>query len=377
MGGALDWHYAHLPFPPPAPQLKDEPASTWVPPSAQAPASAKPAALAIPAASRADAKASSPSFQIHTTESARIKDGPHPANADKAAIIPDFSPQPTRFSNDNVHSEPSSALEPKLASGANYNPDQDPTELITGESEEEWQLRQGFQFLTPGAVKIFDASRAFRQARAEEDRAREREEQEHEEHHQKGAEQIFSQRAKPASDKRLQSPRGGGALPHSTRSQPPTQLQAQPLAPYRPQPEPASRPRLHPQYDVDDEDAMRNDTPLPKPSTLLSQDSAPVSSLKSRSVHPNAVGPPRPPGEGRGTRARKRARKAESAASSKHTQSSLLAWDADVAQHSLGTSQADNTVAQLMARPASPPELSRLSGELESIRARALASLRR
>ena len=34
-----------------------------------------------------------------------------------------------------------------------------------GETDEEWQRRHGFQYLTPGAVKVFDTSRRFREER--------------------------------------------------------------------------------------------------------------------------------------------------------------------------------------------------------------------
>lgn len=39
------------------------------------------------------------------------------------------------------------------------------TELAPGETEEEWQAKHGFEFLTPGAARVFDASRRFREHR--------------------------------------------------------------------------------------------------------------------------------------------------------------------------------------------------------------------
>lgn len=39
------------------------------------------------------------------------------------------------------------------------------TELAPGETEEEWQARYGYEFLTPGAARVFDASRRFRERR--------------------------------------------------------------------------------------------------------------------------------------------------------------------------------------------------------------------
>jgi hypothetical protein len=39
------------------------------------------------------------------------------------------------------------------------------TELAPGETEEEWQAKYGFEFLTPGAARVFDTSRRFRERR--------------------------------------------------------------------------------------------------------------------------------------------------------------------------------------------------------------------
>ncbi len=44
--------------------------------------------------------------------------------------------------------------------------DGDPLAPLPGETDEEWQERHGFYHLTPGAVKIFDASRKFKAERA-------------------------------------------------------------------------------------------------------------------------------------------------------------------------------------------------------------------
>lgn len=41
------------------------------------------------------------------------------------------------------------------------------TQLAPGESEAAWQQRHGVQYLTPGAARVFDASRRFRAQRAE------------------------------------------------------------------------------------------------------------------------------------------------------------------------------------------------------------------
>ena len=40
------------------------------------------------------------------------------------------------------------------------------TRLAPGESESDWQARHGVQYLTPGAARVFDASRRFRERRA-------------------------------------------------------------------------------------------------------------------------------------------------------------------------------------------------------------------
>ncbi|KDN50393.1 hypothetical protein K437DRAFT_255100 [Tilletiaria anomala UBC 951] len=45
------------------------------------------------------------------------------------------------------------------------DPDADPLAPYPGETDEEWQMRHGFAYLTPGAVKVFDASRKFREER--------------------------------------------------------------------------------------------------------------------------------------------------------------------------------------------------------------------
>ena len=54
--------------------------------------------------------------------------------------------------------------------------DYDPLAPLPDETEEEWQERHEFHYLTPGAVKVFDASRKFREQKAAEERAADRQE---------------------------------------------------------------------------------------------------------------------------------------------------------------------------------------------------------